>query len=399
MTALLLRLFVRDYQNTDAPKTREAYGRLAGLVGIVCNLLLFAGKLLVGTLSGSVSITADAVNNLSDASGSIVTLLGFKLAAKPADDKHPYGHSRYEYFSGLVVAALILIIGAELALSSFRKILHPEPVEFSILIVIVLAVSVGVKLWMALFNAKLGKRIHSAALAATAADSRNDAISTAAVLLGCLIGHFTGLRVDGYIGFGVALLILWSGIGIARDTINPLLGEAPDEELVHHLAHEITRHEKILGIHDLIVHDYGPGRRFASVHAEMDYRLDPLAAHECIDDIEREVKQNMNIDLVIHYDPIVTDDPELDTIRHRLTATLAALDPRLTLHDFRMVRGNGHSNVIFDVVVPHDAAISRAEIQQHIDAVLQTGAKKYYAIVTFDDEAFNDPHTRTGEQR
>ncbi len=399
MTALLLRLFVRDYQNTDAPKVRAAYGRLAGLVGIVCNLLLFAGKLLAGTLSGSVSITADAVNNLSDASGSIVTLLGFKLAAKPADDKHPYGHSRYEYFSGLVVAALILIIGAELALSSFRKILHPEPVEFSILIVIVLAVSVGVKLWMALFNAKLGKRIHSAALAATAADSRNDAISTAAVLLGCLIGHFTGLRVDGYMGFGVALLILWSGIGIARDTIDPLLGEAPDEALVHQLAKEITRHENILGIHDLIVHDYGPGRRFASAHAEMDYRLDPLTAHECIDDIEREVKRDMKIDLVIHYDPIVTDDPELDAVRHRITGVLAELDPRLSLHDFRMVRGRNHSNVIFDLVMPHDVAFTRAELTDYINAALQGEGKKYYAVITFDDEAFNDPHTRTGEQR
>lgn len=399
MTALLLRLFVRDYQNTDAPKTRAAYGRLAGLVGIVCNLLLFAGKLLVGTLSGSVSITADAVNNLSDASGSIVTLLGFKLAAKPADDKHPYGHSRYEYFSGLVVAALILFIGAELAISSFRKMLHPEPVEFSLAIVIVLTVSVCVKLWMALFNAKLGRRIRSSALAATAADSRNDAISTAAVLLGCLIGHFTGLRVDGYMGFAVALLILWSGVCIARDTVNPLLGEAPDEELVHNLAHAITHHEQILGIHDLIVHDYGPGHRFASVHAEMDYRLDPLTAHECIDDIEREIKQEMHIDLVIHYDPIVTDDPELDALRHRITAAIERLDPRLALHDFRMVRGNSHSNVIFDLVVPHDLAVSRSELRQRINDLLQTENKKYYAVITFDDEAFNDPHTRTGEQR
>ena len=399
MTTLLLRLFLRGNQDPDAPQTRAAYGRLAGLVGICCNLLLFDGKLLVGTLSGSVSITADAVNNLSDASSSVVTLLGFKLAAKPADNKHPYGHSRYEYFSGLVVAALILIIGAELAISSFRKMLHPEPIEFSLAIVIVLAASILVKLWMALFNAKLGRRIHSAALAATAADSRNDAISTAAVLLGCFVGHFTGLRVDGYMGFAVALLILWSGIGIARDTIDPLLGEAPDEALVHAIGHEITRHKEILGMHDLIVHDYGPGRRFASAHAEMDYRFDPLAAHECIDDIEREVKQKLNVDLVIHYDPIVTDDPELDAVRHRVMHALSALDPRLALHDFRMVRGSGHSNVIFDLVVPHGCALSRTELKQHIDEALQTEGKKYYAVITFDDEAFNDPHTRTGEQR
>lgn len=378
---------------------REAYGRLAGLVGIVCNLLLFAAKLLIGTFSGSVSVTADAVNNLSDASASLVTLAGFKLAAKPADDKHPYGYSRVEYFSGLAVAVLILVIGVELALDSFEKMLHPEAVAFSAVVPIVLLLSIGVKLWMALFNAKLGRRIRSTALAAAAADSRNDAVSTTAVLAACLIGHFTDLRLDGYMGFAVALLILWSGIGVARDTISPLLGEAPDEELVHRLAHEITRRENILGIHDLIVHDYGPGRRFASVHAEMDYRLDPLTAHECIDDIEREIKQALNVELVVHYDPIVTDDAELNELRQRVTKAVADIDPRLTLHDFRMVRGSGHTNVIFDLVIPHDMEDSREDLRRRIDEAVQFGDKKYYTVITFDAVAFNDPHIRKENEK
>lgn len=394
MTSLLVRLFVRDGEKTDEPRVREAYGRLAGLTGVVCNLILFAAKLLIGTLSGCLSVSADAVNNLSDASASLVTLLGFRLAAKPADEKHPYGYSRIEYFSGLAVAALILIIGVELAIGSVEKILNPTATEFSLALPIVLGLSIAVKLWMAAFNTALGRRIHSAALTATAADSRNDALSTAAVLVACLIGHFTELHVDGYMGFAVALLILWSGISIARDTISPLLGEAPDEELVHRLAHEITRRENILGIHDMIVHDYGPGRRFASVHAEMDYRLDPLVAHECIDDIEREIKQELNVELVVHYDPIVTDDAELNALRERVEAVLANIDPRLAMHDFRMVRGSGHTNVIFDLVLPHDRENDRDELRRRINEAIQFGDKTYYAVITFDAEAFNDPHMR-----
>ena len=267
MTDLLLRLFVKHASDTSDPAVRAGYGRLAGVTGIVCNLLLFALKLLAGTISGSVSITADAVNNLSDASGSIVTLVGFKLASRPADDEHPYGHARMEYLSGLAVAVLILVIGVELVKSSIGKILHPEAVEFSALIVVILVCSILVKLWMAVFNRKLGRRIGSAALTAAAADSRNDVISTGAVLLACIVGQLTGLKIDGYVGLLVALFILWSGVGIAKDTIDPLIGAKPDESLVHAIACLMTSHPSILGIHDLMVHDYGPGRRFASVHA------------------------------------------------------------------------------------------------------------------------------------
>ena len=285
MTGLLLRLFVKNHNDTENPVVRSAYGKLAGAVGIVCNLLLFAGKLLAGILSGSVAVTADAVNNLSDASSSLVTLLGFKLAERPADEEHPYGHARIEYISGLVVAALILLIGAELAKSSFSKILHPETVEFSLLTLGVLIGSILVKLWMALFCRKLGRRIDSTTLLATSADSRNDVISTAAVLVGCLAGYFFDVKLDGYIGMAVALFIIWSGCSIAKDTINPLLGERASEELVRNISDLILSHEKILGIHDLMVHDYGPGNCFASVHAEMDSAEDPLICHDIIDDI------------------------------------------------------------------------------------------------------------------
>ena len=293
---------------------------------MVCNVLLCAGKLAAGFISGSVSVVADAVNNLSDASSSVVTLIGFRLAAKPADEKHPFGYHRIEYFSGLAVAVMIVVIGIELIKTSVEKIISPEPVEFSVLLAAVLIASMLVKAWMALFNSKLGKKINSPALTATVADSRNDVITTAAVLASCIVGKLTGLRIDGYMGVAVALFIIWSGIGIAKDTISPLLGEAPDEGLVHALAAHICRYDKILGIHDLIVHDYGPGRRFASVHVEIDHREDVLDAHELIDDIEREVKQTMNVDLVIHYDPVVTDDAELNEIKGKVTDALKSFD-------------------------------------------------------------------------
>jgi cation diffusion facilitator family transporter len=394
MTKLLLKLFVKNHADTDSPSVRTQYGKLAGWVGIVCNMLLFAGKLVVGTISGSVSITADAVNNLSDASSSIVTLIGFKLAAKPADDEHPFGHDRFEYISGLVVSALILLIGAELVKSSVTKILHPAPIEFSPIIAAVLVVSILLKLWMALFNRKLGAMIRSSTLTATSADSRNDVITTAAVLAACIVSKYSGLLIDGYAGLAVALFILYSGVGIAKSTIDPLLGEAPDEELVHTLGRDILSHNRVLGIHDLIVHDYGPGRRFASVHVEIDSRDDVLESHELIDDIEHEIKEKHNVDLVIHYDPIVTNDDELNAVKARVLEALREIDPRLAMHDFRMVRGSGHTNLIFDLVVPHDLENQREALKKQINDKIQFGDKKYYAVITFDLEAFNDPHNR-----
>ena len=393
MTQLLLRLFVRNYTDTGSPEVRTACGWLAGWVGIVVNVLLFLGKLIAGALTGSVSITADAVNNLSDASGSVVTLLGFRLAAKPADDEHPYGHDRAEYLAGLAVAALILLIGVELVKTSIKKIIAPTEVAFSAAAAAVLLVSIVCKLYLALFDRKLGKMIQSPALEAAAADSRNDVISTAAVLAAAVISRVSGVQVDGWAGLAVALFILWSGVGIAKDTIDPLLGRAPDEQLVHTIANEIRGYDaRVLGIHDLMVHDYGPGRRFASVHVELDAREDVLAAHELIDSIERDVKKKLRIELVIHYDPIVTDDQELTEMRARVETVIHTIDDRLSLHDFRMVRGVEHSNLIFDLVIPWDMRGREAELKRRINEQLQSGCQSYHAVITFDTQAFNDPH-------
>ena len=384
MTKLLLRLFIKDYQNTEDPAVRGACGKLAGIVGIVCNLLLFAGKLLAGTLSGSVSITADAVNNLSDASSSLVTLLGFKMAERPADAEHPYGHARMEYLSGLLVAILILIIGVELGKSSIQKILHPEAVEFSVLTLCILVGSILMKLWMCLFCRKLGKRIQSTTLEATAADSRNDVITTAAVLLGCLAGHFFHWRIDGWVGALVAVFILASGWSIAKETISPLLGKQADPELVQRISRLVLSHEKILGIHDLMVHDYGPGQCFASVHAEMDMHEDPLMCHDILDDIERDAMRELRVHLVIHYDPIVTDDDELNHMRTLVQKELATIDPQLSMHDFRMVRGPQHTNLIFDLAVPYSMSDKTAELKRRIDECVQFEDSKYYTVITFD---------------
>ena len=390
MTDLLLRLFVRDADKTDCPATRAAVGKLSGMVGILCNLLLSAGKLAVGTLAGSVAITADALNNLSDAASSIVTLLGFKLAEKPADADHPYGHARFEYLSGLAVAVLIILIGFELAKSSIGKILHPETVGFSAVTALVLLASIGVKLWMCLFNRKLGKRIGSATLIATAADSRNDVIATGAVLLAALVQHFTSWQIDGWIGLAVALFILYSGWNLAKETISPLLGEAADPALRQLIVDYIEASPKVLGYHDLMVHDYGPGQRFASIHVEMDQRENALVCHEIIDDMERECLQSHGIHLVIHYDPVVTNDPELDRMRQLVLAILRVKDTRISIHDFRMVPGAGHTNLIFDLALPADLLGQEEIIKSALETALNDlGEGKYYTVITFDPEAFN----------
>jgi len=385
MTSLLLRIFVPDYQNTDSTRVRSAIGALSGKVGICCNVLLFAFKLLVGTLSGSVSITADAMNNLSDASGSIVTLIGFKVADKPADEHHPFGHARAEYLSGLAVAALILFIGFELAKSSVEKILNPVPVTLSALTAVVLAASIAVKLWMCLFNRKLGKLIDSSALMATSADSRNDCVATAAVLASALVEQLLDLRIDGLMGLAVAAFILYSGIQLAKETVNPLLGESADPELREKIVDYIRQHPKVLGYHDLMVHDYGPGRRYASLHVEMDHREDPMECHELIDDMERECLRSHNVHLVIHYDPVVTDDPELQRLKTEVSALLRQQDERLALHDFRMIQGRRHMNLVFDVNLPGDLRGKEARIRQGIEDILnEEGPLTYHVKITFD---------------
>ena len=389
MTNLLLRLFVKDADNTDSPKVRAAIGTLSGLVGIVCNLLLFAFKLLVGTLTSSVSITADAMNNLSDASGSIVTFIGFRVADKPADEHHPYGHARAEYLSGLGVAALILVIGIELVKTSVKKIFAPTPVEFTAVAAVVLLASIGMKFWMNLFNRSLAKRIDSTALMATAADSRNDCITTFAVLVAAVVEKLTHIPVDGWIGLAVALFILYSGLNLAKDTISPLLGENADPELREKIVDYIVSQPKVLGYHDLMVHDYGPGQRFASLHVEMDSREDPLECHELIDDMERECLRSHNVHLVIHYDPVVTDDPVMTALKNRVLCLLQAKDPRLSLHDFRMIPGKKHMNLVFDVALPRDLKDKGEELRSWVEDTLNAeGGMVYHVIITFDAADF-----------
>lgn len=386
MTNLLLRLFVPRYRSTDDPAVRSAIGTLSGTVGIGCNIALFLAKLLVGTLTGSVSITADAMNNLSDASGSIVTLIGFRVADKPADSHHPYGHARAEYLSGLGVAVLILFIGFELIKTSAEKIFHPTVLVFSAAAMAVLAGSIAVKLWLFLFNRKLGKLTGSAALAATAADSRNDCIVTAAAALAAIAERFLGLQVDGWIGLGVAVFILYSGWNLARDTISPLLGENADPTLREQIIDHVRRQPKVLGYHDLMVHDYGPGQQFASLHVEMDCREDPLECHEIIDALERECLWELRVHLVIHYDPIVTDDPELICLKEQTSALLRQQDGRLQLHDFRMVQGRRHMNLVFDVPLPNDLLKQKESIRRQVEDSLNAGGGRIYHVkITFDN--------------
>lgn len=385
----LLRLTTPD-ADYRSPQGRAKVGSLSGAVGIGANVLLFLGKLAAGLLTGSVSITADAMNNLSDASSSIVTLLGFKLASMPADEDHPYGHARFEYLSGLAVAVMIMLIGFELAKTSVEKILNPTEVVFSGIAVAVLLGSIAVKMWLFLFNRKLGRLIDSTALEATAADSRNDCVSTLAVLAAGTIEHFLHLPIDGFVGLGVAVFILWSGWGLAKQTISPLLGEAASPELRALIVDYIGVQPHVLGYHDLMVHDYGPGQRFASIHVEMDAGDDPLFCHELIDDMERECMRSHGIHLVIHYDPVITNDPEINRLREKVIENLRQQDPRMTIHDFRMVRGMAHTNLIFDVALPVSLRNREKEIQYRLDKALNEGsAMTYHTVITFDPEEFN----------
>ena len=385
MTQLLLRLFVKNYRQTEQPAVRSAIGKMSGVVGIICNLLLFGFKLAVGMLSGAVSITADAMNNLSDASSAVVTLVGFKLAEKPADADHPYGHARYEYLSGLAVAGLIVVIGFELAKTSLDKILHPAEVVFSLPVCIVLIGSILLKLWMGMFNRRLGKMVNSTTLLATSADSRNDAMSTTAVLLAGVLGTMFGWKIDGWMGMAVALFILYSGAMLARETISPLLGENVSPELRQEIAQLVSNVPEVLGYHDLMVHDYGPGQRFASMHVEMDQSADPLMCHELIDNLERACLQQLSVHLIIHYDPVVTGDEEMDRLRLLVDQLLKQQDQRICIHDFRMVRGQGHSNLIFDAELPADLLCRQNQIKRQLDEDLAAAEQgTYYTVITFD---------------
>ena len=390
MTKLLLRLFIKGEKSFSDPKTRSKVGMLSGTVGIVCNALLCVMKLIVGSISGSVAITADAMNNLTDATSSIVTLVGFKLAQRPADEDHPYGHARYEYLSGLAVAAMIVVIGFELAKTSVEKILHPADVLFSLPVCIVLVGSIGVKLWMFLFNRHLGKLVNSQALLATAADSRNDTVSTFAVLIAGIVSTVFGWKIDGIMGLAVAVFILYSGCMLAKETISPLLGENASPELRQQIASLVSACPEVLGYHDLMVHDYGPGQRFATMHVEMDQQADPLICHELIDNLERACLRAYNVHLVLHYDPVVTGDKEMERMRSEVAELLQQQDSRISIHDFRMVRGKGHTNLIFDIALPAELMDRQKQIKAKLDGQLQLLEETtYYTVVTFDLETFN----------
>jgi cation diffusion facilitator family transporter len=385
MTQWLMKTFIKNNQNTNDSSVRSASGRMASLVGVSCNVSLALGKFLIALLSGSVSIMADAVNNLSDAASSIISLLGFKMAAKPADVGHPYGHARYEYLAGLTVAVLIMVIGAELVKTSLDKVLHPAPVLFGWLTVGVLCASILVKLWMASFYRSVGKAISSQTLFAASADSRNDVITTSAVLIAALASHFLKVELDGYIGLAVAGYILYSGFGLVRDTLDPLLGTAPDPAIVREIRERIMGYPGVLGTHDLMIHDYGPGRRFGSVHVEMPAEEDILQSHDVIDNIERDFLRDRQLHMIVHLDPIVTKDPAVLDLRRWLADEVKTIHPQLTIHDLRMVKGHSHTNVIFDCVRPPDLQMSDQNLKQSLSALLTKKNVKYYAVITLDD--------------
>lgn len=387
MTKLLIRLFVRNWENTDSPAVRGSYGKLAGITGVVTNLLLALLKLLSGWFFNSIAIMADAVNNLSDSASSIVTLVGFKLSSKPADAKHPYGHARIEYISGMIVSFIVVVLGVQLAQSSIDKILAPEESSFTWITIGVLVVSILLKLWQGLFYRKIGKTISSTTLEATSTDSLNDVISTSAVLVGIIITLCTGVNLDGWLGLLVAVLITISGIRLVMETSQPLLGMAPSQELVQSIYSRILSYDGIIGLHDLEVHSYGEGRIFASVHCEVDADQDIMISHDIIDNIERDFLQDSGIHLVIHLDPVQIHDDRTQKLYHQVREMVAQLSPEYSIHDFRVVWGTTHSNLIFDMVVPYGLSQSDEEVARAMGQLIQERlGKNYFAVVTIDHD-------------
>jgi len=381
---VLIKIFVKNGADVKDPAVRRRYGALSGGVGIFLNLLLSAGKFFAGVLTGSIAITADAFNNLSDAGSSVVTLVGFRMAGARADDDHPFGHGRIEYLSGLAVSVAILLVGLELIKTSVEKIIHPEEVAFSVLSAVILGASIAVKLWMCWFNRSLAGRIGSAAMAATAADSLSDAVATAAVLLGTVVGHFSGLHIDGWVGLLVAAFILRSGWEAAKDTVDPLLGQSPDPELVKEIQTTVLAHEQVVGMHDLVIHDYGPGRRMMSFHAEVPMDADIMEAHDAIDHIERELKEKFGIDTSIHMDPIATGDERTNALRRQVADLVREIDPDMTIHDFRITAGPQHTNLIFDVAAPHRCRLTDEAVRAAIDEKVKALEGNYFTVVQVD---------------
>lgn len=384
MTDLILRIFVRDHKNTEDPAVRDKCGRVAGAVGIVTNFLLFLMKIIVGTVFHSVSVTADAVNNLTDSGSSVVTLIGFKMASKPADEKHPFGHARIEYLSGVIVSFIVIFLGLQLGMSSIEKILTPEENALTPVALVVLVISILAKLWQCLFYRKVGRMIKSESVEATSKDSRNDVIATSVVLLGAVITMLTGVNLDGYMGAAVALFIVFSGVQLTISTADPLLGQAPEGELVQTITEKMLSYPGIIGMHDLAVHNYGVGRCFASAHCEVDAKNDILVSHDLIDNIERDFGRDLGIHMVIHLDPVIVGDARTDALHCKVQSLVTALYPTVTIHDFRVIWGVTHSNIVFDAAVPFAVKDSDAVITQKLEAEIQKLDPEYRTVVTID---------------
>lgn len=384
MIGWLVKIFIKDSDNVKDSKVRESYGVLSGAVGIFCNVCLFVLKFIAGIITGAVSISADAFNNLSDAGSSVITLAGFKMAGKPADTDHPYGHGRIEYMAGLGVSVAIIVMGVELFKQSVGRIINPEETVFSVLSVVILVGSICVKTWMAFFNYTLGKRIDSAAMKATATDSLSDCITTTVVLVSVFVQYISGYNIDGYAGAVVALFVLYAGFGAAKDTIAPLLGKAPEQKLVSQIEDAVLEGGGVLGIHDMVIHDYGPGRVFASLHAEVPYDMDMLTAHDIIDHAESRIKKRLGIDISIHMDPVIYDDEKLKQIKQEIYKVVSDIDDRITMHDFRLVDGPGVKKVIFDCVVPFDMPISDNEVKKRIADEVSQLEGNYEAVINID---------------
>lgn len=385
MTNLLISLFIKNKDHVEDSNVRNAYGKMAGIVGIMCNLFLFAGKFFAGVITGAISITADAFNNLSDAASSIITLVGFDMAGKPADKDHPFGHGRMEYVSGLVVSLLILMMGVELFKSSVEKVLHPEVISEQWISYMILVVSIFVKFWMYMFNRSIGWKIHSETMKATASDSLNDCVSTAAVFGGMLIFHYFHLNVDGVVGIVVACFVLWGGYESVRDTLNPLLGESPDPELVTKIKEMVLRHEMVIGVHDIVVHDYGPGRRIVSLHAEVPATENIMEVHDVMDHIEMRLMEEYYCEATIHMDPVVTNDEEVTETKKEVQDLVKGYDPDLSIHDFRMVKGPTHTNVIFDLLIPYGKKYQQEKVVEDIKKkVKEEMPGNHYAVIRVD---------------
>lgn len=388
MISVLAEIFIKNKEEVKDPQVRQKYGMLCGMLGILLNVLLFIGKFLAGTVSKSISITANAFNNLSDAGSSVITLIGFRMSGAEPDVDHPFGHGRIEYISGLIVSGAILIMAFELIKSSVEKIIHPEAVEFSIMAAVILLISIGVKLYMAYYNHSIGKKIESAAMKATAMDSLSDSCATTVVLVAAIAGKLTGLQIDGYCGVLVGVFIFYAGINAARDTLNPLLGQPPKEEFVEQIEELVLKHEDVRGIHDLVVHDYGPGRVMISLHAEVPAEGDILKLHDVVDNIEHELRSELKCEAVIHMDPIVTGDEQVNRLKEQMQEVLGKIDKKISMHDFRVVTGPTHTNLIFDIVVPFGYGVKDEELVALIQERTREQLGENHFVVIQVDKAY-----------